>query len=110
MKIKNESRDEDIIINSNINNNKINKEKDKKYIDIDESNIINNSKYKLKFINYLKYLITLNKCHSYMKYYEYFRIRMISEENLILSNLNIEKILKKEKIEKINDESEKLQL
>ncbi len=110
LKINNESRDEDNIINRNVNKNKVNIEKNKKYIDIDKSNIINNSKYKLKFINYLKYLITLNKCHSYMKYYEYFRIRMISEENLILSNLNIEKILKKEKIEKINDESEKLQL
>jgi hypothetical protein len=103
MKDKNESGDDNIV-------NNINVERDKKYVETKESNIINNDKYKLKFINYLKYFLSLNKRHSYMQVYEYFRKRMISEENLILNHLNIEKILKKEKIEKINDESEKINI
>ena len=104
IKDKNESGDDNMVKNIN------NVEKDTNYDETRESNIINNDKYQLKFINYLKYLLSFNKKHSYIQVYEYFRKRMISEENLILNNLNIEKILKKEKIEKINDEPEKINI
>ena len=104
IKDKNESGDDNMVKNIN------NVEKDKNYVETRESNIINNDKYQLKFINYLIYLLSFNKKHSYIQVYEYFRKRMISEENLILNNLNIEKILKKEKIEKINDEPEKINI
>ena len=52
---------------------------------------------KLNFIHYLAYLIPFAKYHPYIKIYSDFRIQMISEENLIINNLNIDKLLKKSK-------------
>ena len=54
------------------------------------------SKYeKLNFIHYLAYLMRFAKYHPYIKIYSDFRIQMISEENLIINNLNIDKLLRK---------------
>ena len=50
----------------------------------------------MNFIHYLIYLISLKKYHSNIKLYSDFRIKMISEENLILTNLSVNKILKNE--------------
>ena len=61
---------------------------------------IQKSKYeKLNFCHYLAYLIPFTKNHPYIKIYSDFRIKMISEENLIINNLNIDKLLKKSKDE-----------
>ena len=49
----------------------------------------------MTFIQYLIYLVSFTKYHSNLKLYSDFRNKMISEENLIMSNLNIDKILKK---------------
>ena len=62
-----------------------------------ESKKINDDKsnsYKLRFFHYLCYLISLKKHYTNMKLYKDFRAKMISEENLILSNLNIDKLVK----------------
>ena len=53
----------------------------------------------LKFINYILYLISFKKKHSNIQLYSDFRIKMISEENLILSYLNIDKLIQKSKKE-----------
>ena len=103
VKNKNESRSNDNIniinINNNINdNNNIAIHKEKNIIETDDSEFNN---YKMKFIHYIMHLICQTKYHPYIKYYEDFRIRMISEENLIMNYLNIEKI-KKANIENIN--------
>ena len=50
---------------------------------------------KLKFLHYLAYIITLNKNYSNIQLYSNFRRKMISEECLILNNLNINTIVKK---------------
>ena len=55
----------------------------------------NNDKF--KFYHYLCYLISLNKNNSKLQLYHNFRIKMISEENLILSNLNINELMQKYK-------------
>ena len=76
------------------------------------SNKINNEKInsvKLNFIDYLCYLISFKKCHSNIQLCIDFRIKMISEENLILSHLNIDKLFKKENSNNINIESEATQ-
>ena len=44
----------------------------------------------------LIYLVSFTKYHSNLKLYSDFRNKMISEENLIMSNLNIDKILKEQ--------------
>ena len=81
---------------------------DSQSIDNIKNNIINHEsnnsndkikKDKLKFRHYLAYILSLSKYHSNIRIYSDFRIKMISEENLILSNLNINRILKKYKDE-----------
>ena len=106
---KNDSQSNDNLNINNINiiNNKIiNKEKNN--IETHESKD-KKAKNKMNFIQYLIYLISFTKCHSNLKLYSDFRIKMISEENLILSNLNINKIIEKYKKENsfINQELEK---
>jgi hypothetical protein len=64
--------------------------------DINDKNQNNNF---LKFWQYLSYLISLKKYHSNIKIYSDFRKKMISEENIILNHLNIDKILQKYKSE-----------
>ena len=109
IKGKNDSQNENlksIINNNNLDKNSVRIHKKKISVETQESIVINNDKYKMTFIKYLIHLFSLKKGYSYIKFYEYFRKRMISEENLILNHLNIEK-LQKEKIEKINTELEK---
>ena len=84
-KEKNESQSKDKIIN---NGNK------------DIYNKKNNNALKLR--HYLAYLISLTKCYSNIKLLSDFRIKMISEENIILNNLNIDKIFNKYKSENTN--------
>ena len=84
-KEKNESQNKDKIIN---NGNK------------DIYNKKNNNTLKLR--HYLAYLISLTKCYSNIKLLSDFRIKMISEENIILNNLNIDKIFNKYKSENTN--------
>ena len=59
--------------------------------------IVNPNYEKFKFIHYLAYLIPFTKCYPKIKLFSDFRIKMISEENLIINNLNIDKLLKKSK-------------
>ena len=64
-----------------------------------ESKDINkNSKNNLiKFRHYLSFLLSLKKNYPNIKIYMDFRKKMISEENIILNNLNIDKIITKYK-------------
>ena len=107
MKEKNDSQSNE---NLNINNiNIVNSKKINKEKNIIETHVkdkeTKQSKNKINFMHYLAYLLSFTKFHSNIKIYSDFRIKMISEENLILSNLNINKILKKYKIENsINDQ------
>ena len=73
---------------------------------VDKENIKNK---KLRFINYLSYLITLHKYNSFVQVYSDFRTKMISEENLILSNLNIDSLIQKSKRETANNIQNKIQ-
>ena len=73
-----------------------------------ETNEINNKKpnyRKINFFHYLAYLIPFTKYYSYIQLYSDFRIKMISEENLILSNLNIDKLFKQYIEKDINNRS-----
>ena len=87
-------------INSNLINNYV-ENKEKNIIETQEPKDNNTQKKnnKISFVHYLNYLITLNKRKSNIYLYSDFRFKMISEENLILSNLNINKILNKFKCE-----------
>jgi len=86
--------------NNNNKNNSNNNNKEKNIIETKNSIIKLTNIKQIKFTHYLAYLISLTKCHPNLRLYSDFRIKMISEENLILSNLNINKILKK-----MNDEN-----
>ena len=102
-KDNNNSKSKDILNNNN-NNNLINNfftNKEKNIIETQEpkENNIQKTNNQISFIHYLNYLVTLNKPKSYIHVYSDFRFKMISEENLILSNLNINKILNKYKSE-----------
>ena len=78
-----------------INNNIISKEKNIKDIHASKDSSKKKSKNNsIKFRNYLLYLISFAKFHPNIKIYSDFRIKMIREENLILSNLNIYKMIK----------------
>lgn len=73
---------------------------------------VNNEKPKyniLKFYNYILFLISLKKKHSNIQLFIDFRTKMISEENLILSNLNIDKLLQKYKKENSNNHIQELE-
>ena len=115
-KEKNDSQSNDNLNFNNINNfniinNKIiNKEKNNIETHESKDKETKKSKDKMNFIHYLIYLISFAKYHSNIKLYSDFRIRMISEENLIVSNLNINKIIKKYKSENsiINQELENM--
>ena len=107
-KTDSQSNDNLNINNINIINNKITNKKN--IIETHESKDkeTKQSKDKMNFIHYLIYLISLRKYHSNIKLYSDFRIKMISEENLILTNLNMNKILKNEN-SIINQELENIQ-
>ena len=98
-------------MNKNIFNN-INEERNIEITDQKKANNEIKKTAKLKFIDYLSYLITFKNCHSNIQLYHDFRINMISEENLILSHLNIDKLFqkfRKESSNNINLESEATQ-
>ena len=78
--------------NKNILFNKVTKNN----IDINDSKNENNETLnynKLKFCHYLSYLISLKKLHTNINLYSEFRIKMISEENLIFTKLKMDKLL-----------------
>ena len=83
-------------INNKSNNKSLNKEKnnietyESKGLDIKKAN-----RKHIRFGHYLTYLISFAKYNSNIQMFSDFRVKMISEENLILSNLNIDKILRK---------------
>ena len=77
------------IINSNIIEKKMIERHESK-----ESSKKKETKNSLKFIDYLLHLISFSKLHKNIKIYSDFRIKMISEENLILCTLNISKMQK----------------
>jgi hypothetical protein len=88
--------------------------KGKKAIEKKDKENVNIEKIKnkqLNFINYLYYLITLHKNdNSFFQLYSDFRYKMISEENLILSNLNIDKLIQNNKRENSNNNDQQLDL
>ena len=96
--------------NHNIGNNGINN-------NVDANHTINiNNEYShsnnVTFSNYFCYLIPFkDNSSNNIKLYADFRIKMISEENLILSNLNVDKLMEKYKNENDdnNQESEATQ-
>ena len=99
-RILKEKKDETNYNLKDILNHSISLNKEKTIIETIESKDVKLKKQKyekLKFIHYLAYLIPLIKCYPNIKLYSNFRIKMISEENIILNNLNIEKLLKKSK-------------
>ena len=62
---------------------------------------------KIKFCHYLSYLLSLAKNNSNnIELYADFRIKMISEENLIMSNLKIDKLYQKYKKDNSNNDQE----
>ena len=87
----------------NANQNNINN-KDKNIIEIIKKNANNENQKspKLTFISYLFFLISFRKCHSNIQIFSDFRIKMISEENLIKCNLNIDKLMQKIKTDNAN--------
>lgn len=88
--------------NNNINN------KDKNIIENIKVNANNENEKcpKLTFISYLFFLISFKKCHSNIQIFSDFRIKMISEENLIKCNLNIDKLMQKIKRDNANTNQE----
>ena len=73
--------------------------KEKNNIETHAPNRQNSNYKKINFFHYLAYLISFTKYYSYIQLYSDFRIKMISEENLILSSLNIDKLFKHYKME-----------
>ena len=76
-----------------------------------DNGIINKPTKKQNFtwLNYICYLLSLKKNNSKISFFENFRAQIISEENLIQNHLDIYKLLKALKFEKINPfESKKL--
>ena len=75
-----------------------NNKEEKNSTETNESKKVNDEKktnsYKLRFYYFLCYLISLKKQHTNLKLYKDFRAKMISEENLILTNLNIDSLMK----------------
>ena len=65
---------------------------------------------KLKFTNYLSYLICNHKRYSFIQIYSDFRTNIISEENLILSNLILDKLIQEYKRENTNNNSQELDI
>ena len=89
--------------NHNLGNNGINN-------NVDANHTINiNNEYShsnnVTFSNYFCYLIPFkDNSSNNIKLYADFRIKMISEENLILSNLNVDKLMEKYKNENDNNQ------
>ena len=95
---------ENININDN-NKNKINKT-DIKENTIDKENYINDKKKKDNFFDYLYFKLSCEKKKNYFKVYNNFRIKIISEENLIKNHLNVYNLLRinhKKKNQRINN-------
>ena len=111
---KTDNKDNSIILNNdNKCNYKIlnNDNKENKDININNESIkekideIDNrpiEKQNFTWLNYLRYLIFCRKYNNGISYYENFRSKLISEENIIQSYLDVYKLLdsQKEKIEK----------
>ncbi len=83
-------------------NNNINKDKNIIENIKKKANNENQKDLKLTFISYLFFLISFRKCHSNIQIFSDFRIKMISEENLIKCNLNIDKLMQKIKTDNAN--------
>ena len=94
VKIEAQSNDNLNINNISIINNNIIEKKMFERHESKESNKKKEAKNSLKFIDYLIHLISFTKLHKNIKLYSDFRIKMISEENLILCTLNIAKMQK----------------
>ena len=86
-----------INLKDNADQNTINNQKKNIIETTDPKNITNEipNTNTFNFIHYILYLISLKKNYSNIKLYSDFRIKMISEEKLIMCNLNIDKLLKK---------------
>jgi hypothetical protein len=54
----------------------------------------NNSTKRMKFCEYISYFFSCGKFHQKISCYDEFRMRIISEENLILNYLNVCKLLR----------------
>ena len=94
VKIEAQSNDNLNINNISIINNNIIEKKMIERHESKESIKKKETKNSLKFIEYLLHLISFTKLHKNIKLYSDFRIKMISEENLILCALNISKMQK----------------
>ena len=70
------------------------------HITLGGKNDKNAYKKKFDFFKYLSYLICLGKNNPTITYYEEFRAKLISEENIIQSYLDLYKILKMHNIQK----------
>ena len=99
-------------INNIITNNNLNSENEKTREEIDENNQYiskdihenqnDNHRKKFNFWNYFVYKICCGKKNSKLKVYEDFRMKIISEEQLIKNHLNIYNLLKDSEIAEIN--------
>ena len=88
---KTDNKDNSIIKDKNINNKSI-KEK------IDEIDNRPIEKQNFTWLKYLKYLIFCRKYNKGISYYENFRSKLISEENIIQSYLDVYKLLDSQKL------------
>ena len=103
----NEKSQEEIINEEKNSDNKKNIRNDKSDLNIRGSNTIKKETHKkIGFFDYIAYMFTYKKFKKRINCYEEFRCRIISEENLILSYLNICKILKL--IKKIKEGKDKI--
>ena len=84
-------------LNFNVNNNCLNKDKNiiETHESKDSNNNNNNKNRKIRFTQYLAYLFTFQKCQPNVQFITDFRIKMISEENIILTKLNLDKMQNK---------------
>jgi hypothetical protein len=103
----NENSQEDIVNKEKNSDNKKSIRNDKSDLNIRRAYIIKKEKHKkIGFFDYISYIFTYKKFKKRINCYEEFRCRIISEENLILSYLNICKILKL--IKKIKEGKDKI--
>ena len=93
-KIESQSKDNLKINNIDIINNNIIKKENKLEEQSQNSCEKKKSKNYFRFIDFLLYVISFTKLNQNIKIYSDFRIKMISEENLILCNLKISKLQK----------------
>ena len=84
--------------------NKINLEKSFFEIRDKNNNIIEkpNKKEKISWFSYVLYVVLFKRKNSKIKFYENFRAKILSEENLMLNNFNIYKLLEYSNLKRIN--------